>query len=97
MKIAEGIKVSSFIPGRLRLKVDDLRDNESFAEQVEAELAAVEAVKSVDANAVSGSLLVKYDRKIIGEQQNVQALSNALAKLFPQLDVDGIIKRFINT
>jgi copper chaperone CopZ len=97
MKIAEGIKVSSFIPGRLRLKVDELRDNESFARQVEAELTAVEAVKSVDANCVSGSLLVKYDRKIIGEQRNVQALSKALAGLFPQLDVDGIMKRFIDT
>lgn len=97
MKIAEGIKVSSFIPGRLRLKVDDLRDNEPFAKQVEQELGAVEAVKSVDVNVVSGSLLVKYDRKSIGEEPSLQALSIALTKLFPQLDVDGIMKRFINT
>ncbi len=97
MKIAEGIKVSSFIPGRLRLKVNELHDNPELAEQVERKLSGVAGVKGVQANPVSASLLVKYDRKTIAEAHAVEALSKALKALFPQLDVDAVISRFIDT
>jgi hypothetical protein len=87
MKIADGVKVMSFIPGRVRLRVDLLKGAKTLAGQAQARLAEVPGIREVEANPVSGSLLVKYDSRRLAEQASVDALAAALDELFPTLDL----------
>ena len=86
MKIAEGVKVLSFFPGRVRLRIDDLKGNRALAQAVEARLAGIAAISHVEANSASASLLVKYDRRQIGRPDSARALDAALRELFPRLN-----------
>lgn len=54
-------RVVHFTPGRLRVRVDHLKDNPALANQVQDLLAGVEGVETVKANALTGSLLIQYD------------------------------------
>ena len=51
-----------FVPGRLRLKISELRHSGSAAE-AEANVAAIPVVKSAVANPTTGSLTIIYDRQ----------------------------------
>jgi hypothetical protein len=86
MKIAEGVKVLSFFPGRVRLRVDDLKGNRILAETVITRLTNIPGIAHVETNTVSASLLVKYDRNRIAQPDAAQALGTALRELFPRLD-----------
>lgn len=48
-------------PGRLRLRFNQLRRQPLYAAQVAASLRALDGVLSVDANAITGGLLIVYD------------------------------------
>lgn len=50
------------VPGRLRLKISELRHRRSAAE-AEASVAAIAVVKSAVANPTTGSLIIIYDRQ----------------------------------
>ena len=51
-----------FVPGRLRLKISELRHRHNAAE-AEASVAAIPAVKSAVTNPTTGSLTIIYDRQ----------------------------------
>lgn len=92
MKIIEGVKVQSFIPGRVRLKITHLKGQGELARRAESRLLQVPGIKHVEANPVSASLLVKYDRGTIAEPESLQALSDALQELFPDVDLSPLQK-----
>jgi hypothetical protein len=48
-------------PGRLRLRFSQLRRQPLYAAQVAAAIRGLDGVLSVDANAVTGGLLIVYD------------------------------------
>jgi hypothetical protein len=50
-----------FVPGRLRLKLSELRDQRRAAE-AEAYAAAIPVVKSVVANPITGSLTIYFEK-----------------------------------
>ena len=49
------------VPGRLRIKAAEFRENSSILEAARCELATVPGVSSVSANRLTGSILVEYD------------------------------------
>lgn len=51
-----------FVPGRLRVKILELRDERKAAETA-AEIAAMPAVTKVVANAITGSLTINFDKR----------------------------------
>jgi Heavy metal associated domain 2 len=53
--------VLSHVPGRLRVRVPDLRGEAARASQLEQRLASVPGVARTQANPVTGSVLVEYD------------------------------------
>ena len=50
-----------FVPGRLRLKISELKDQRRAAE-AEAYAAAIPVVKSVVANPITGSLTINFEK-----------------------------------
>ena len=57
----EDIKVAHVIPGRIRLKVAKVKENPFFAEEICRRLSGVQGILQVEANPVTGSVLVLYD------------------------------------
>ncbi len=57
-----GVCLVHAIPGRMRLKLDRLRQDPSFAETIQRELPALAGIDSVETNPETGSVLIQYDR-----------------------------------
>ena len=81
----EQVKVVHALPGRVRLKVRELRDNPALAGAVQKRLAGIRGVHLVDSNAVTGSVLVHY---VTEGTEVLEAICAALTPLFPALDVE---------
>ena len=94
MELFPGFKVVSFFPGRLKLRVDKVKDNQSFANKVEADLRDLVSIKLIEANAESGKVLIKYDKKSFKDEKNVDELVSALQSLFPDADA-GKLKSWL--
>lgn len=56
-----GVSLVHAIPGRVRLKLPGLRDNQDFAERIQRDLPNLEGVDAVEANPGTGSVLIHYD------------------------------------
>ena len=84
----DGVKVVHFIPGRVRLKVKEMKGEVEFSQQVEAELSTVPGIEQVEVNPITGSVLIKYDTAAVDCDASIDALAATLRHLFPSLDVD---------
>lgn len=85
-----GIKIVSFIPGRVRLRVDKVKDDDQLARRVEKELSGLACIKLVETKVDNGSVLIKYDRKLLKQAHNAEALLSTLKSLFPDFDTEKI-------
>jgi copper chaperone CopZ len=57
------------VPGRLRLKTPVLKGNPSLGQKIEDILSAVGGVQTVRTSAITGSIIVNYDPKIISSNE----------------------------
>ncbi len=55
------VEIASYLPGRVRLYLKNMIGNPSMEREVQAYLAALEGIDGVETNAVTGSILIKYD------------------------------------
>jgi len=86
MSIA-GIKLVHAIPGRVRVKIAQLRDNPEFAREICQRLSGVRGIRQIEANPLTGSLLVLYDLEEMTSLESLFALSEIVTPLFPGLDM----------
>ncbi|ADE14536.1 hypothetical protein Nhal_1385 [Nitrosococcus halophilus Nc 4] len=96
MKIAEGVRVTSFVPGRVRLRFQLLKGNTELAQTVKDEVALVPGIKQVEASEISSSILVVYDKQQITSPDSVQALITTLKRLFPGVEL-GQLETFLES
>lgn len=89
----EDVKVVHAIPGRIRLKVSELKGNSALALAVQDRLSSVRAVDWVETNPVTGSVLLVYDVGQVASFDSAHALSEVLTPLFPTLDAEQIQAR----
>lgn len=61
MADAEPARLVHRLPGRVRLKVDGRRGDRDWFDAVALELALVETIRSVEANPLTGSLLIHHE------------------------------------
>lgn len=73
------IELYHSLPGRSRFRIGSLKRHPETAARVEAWMANLDAVRSVSANAVTGSLLVEYDPQGLPLQELERRLNAALA------------------
>jgi hypothetical protein len=57
---------------------------------VQKEISAVPGVKEVTINELTGSVLLRYEKTMLGNQDSVDAMLATLGLLFPSLDIDKI-------
>jgi hypothetical protein len=84
------IRIVHAIPGRVRLKVDQLKNNPSLAQVIRERLGAVPGIKAVEARPLTASVLVCFDPEAVMSPASLMPLSETLTDLFPDLDQTGL-------
>ncbi|MDJ1179400.1 heavy metal translocating P-type ATPase [Roseofilum sp. BLCC_M91] len=73
------------IPGRIRLRVPQLKENTAYAPQLEATLSTWPGVRHVRINQLSASLVVGYAPQVLQEGQIVQIVGDRIEKITQNL------------
>jgi hypothetical protein len=64
------------IPGRLRVKIPNLKRNPQSARDIQVFLKNLPGIESISTNTVTGSIIVRYDPELV----NAGAIVNVLAR-----------------
>ncbi len=97
--MAKGIKVVHYIPGRLRLRVEAVRQAPHLRQRVEEEFARIPGIRKVRASASTGSVLLEYDHAAITSPETLEGLRNAVGAVFgPRelAELNGYLARLIS-
>src|SRR5690625_4035943 len=62
-----GLAISHFMPGRFRVRIKQLKKNESLADQIRNYASGLELIDNVEVNTLTGSVLVEYEPDKKGE------------------------------
>jgi hypothetical protein len=81
-----GIRIAHAMPGRIRLKVDQIRTDSSTATRIEQHLASLPGVYKVETHPRTGSVLILYDASSASTLAFHQGFAESLAALFPGLE-----------
>jgi hypothetical protein len=73
------VRIASFVPGRVRLKIDRVRTDAQFADQLRTWVPQVPGIRSLQLNEATGSVLIAYDP----EKLSLQTLSSFVPELVP--------------
>jgi len=57
----DGINISHFIPGRVRLRVQQLKKNEDLANQIRNYASGMDLIEKLEINTLTGSVLIEYN------------------------------------
>lgn len=83
-------QILHFIPGRLRIRLERLRDDEAFGRHLEQALTSVDGIHEVSANPVTGNVLIRYDRKNDALLPNLIRQGKAMGFVPDGLDADEV-------
>lgn len=72
------LEVKHRLPGRVRLQIDSLKGNEEISKYLEEKLKSVNGIDKISVNSLVGSVLVKYDEKIIESMFLIGIILNIL-------------------
>jgi hypothetical protein len=75
------------MPGRVRFKTARLKGNASFAREIEEALSPIAGIRAVEANPVTGSVLVHYDLDRLTSLDSLLALQQSFPRLFPDVEL----------
>lgn len=90
MKI-KNAKVVHFMPGRVRLRVKELKNMPELVREVQSAFEGIPGVDRVDVNRLTGSVLIEYDTHIIQSAEARDALSKVLTTYFPTLPIPKLL------
>ncbi len=85
-----GIMIAHFIPGRVRLKAQSLKGNPALAQAIVDRFGVIKGVEAVEANHLTGSLVIAYNLAELQRPDSRRHLEEALLGLMPQLDKDKL-------
>lgn len=85
-----GIKVVSYIPGRIRLKAVPLKGDPALANKIMELFSAIKGIRHVEANPLTGSLLVLFNSAELRSPDSTRLLGEALGILAPQVSTEKI-------
>jgi len=85
-----GVRVVHAIPGRIRLKLRQIRGNAELAWEVEEQLSRIPGVANVEANAVTGSVLVVFAEHHATPALSLEHLATRWPSTLGTLDVAAL-------
>jgi hypothetical protein len=85
-----GIRVVHAMPGRVRIKISRLKGNVVAARELQDRLSEVRGVQRVEANPVTGSVLVLYDPEELDPLDSLISMGGTFAPLFPGLNISEL-------
>jgi len=87
----EGIKVVHAVPGRIRLKVAQVHENPTFANEVRARLEALSGIRQVEVHPLTSSVIVFYDAQEATSPDSLSTFAEPFAALFPGVDFKDLM------
>lgn len=87
----DDIRIVHLIPGRVRLRSRQLRALPEAGPAIEQALAAVPGVQSVEVNALTGSILIRYEPGRLGSEEGLRRLEGVLDAWLPGLDRSQVL------
>jgi hypothetical protein len=84
------------LPGRIRLRIDALKDDSPLVAAVEERLSRIEGIRNVVASAVTGSLLVEYEPIAARSSKFFEALVQEAERVIPALDVESLARAWLS-
>jgi hypothetical protein len=91
----EDIKIVHAVPGRIRLKVAQVRENPTLAGEIQTRLAASRGIRQVEVNPLTGSVLVLYEAQEAASPDSLRALAEPLSALFPGFDLKDFARKHL--
>jgi hypothetical protein len=88
----QDIVVVHAIPGRLRLKVAKIKGDPALARKAQNALIRVPGVKQVEAQPLTGSVLIHYELAEVLTEEAAMALTDAFSRLFPEIDTAALVR-----
>jgi len=86
----KGITVAHALPGRVRLKIPEVKENPELARQAQEKLGRVPGIQRVEANPATGSLLILYDLAMMASVETLGPLGEIFAELFPEVALEEL-------
>lgn len=87
---AIGVRLAHLSPGRVRLKVDDLKHDERRAREIEEQLRSVSGIHSAAANPITGSLVLDFDEAAMESMELPFSVARILGISLNDLDPDEL-------
>jgi hypothetical protein len=84
------VRLAHASPGRIRLKVEDIKNNPHRASDIEVKLRTVSGLQSVHANPLTGSLLLTYDEPALESMELPFAVAQVLGISLNDLDPEDL-------
>jgi cation transport ATPase len=84
------VRLAHASPGRIRLKVEDIKNDPQRAREIEAKLRTVSGIHSAQANPVTGSLLLIYDEPTLESMELPFAVAQVLGISLNDLDPEDL-------
>lgn len=81
------IEILHAIPGRVRLRIPQIKHDPSLPQEVRSRLTLIDGIERVEANGVTGSVLVFFHQERMQSFDSLVALSRALTSLFPDVNI----------
>lgn len=84
------VRLAHASPGRIRLKVDEIKNDPQRAREIEDKLRTVPGIRSADASPVTGSLLLTYNEPALDSMELPFAVAQVLGISLNDLDPDDL-------
>ena len=89
----QAVRVASLIPGRVRLKSAQLRDDAALCARIEDVLGEVDAISNVSISVLTGSVLIHYEQEAVGDFPALIEQAESFGILPDGLDPQELKKR----
>lgn len=87
---AKEVQLTHYIPGRVRVRISKVKGNASLAEEIRQNFSAIAGIQKVEANPLTGSVLVEYDPQMVGSLGPLIAMAVTSGLLPSGLDPEKI-------
>lgn len=86
----KGITVAHAMRGRVRLKIPRIKNNPELACRAQEKLGLAPGIQRVEANPLTGSLLILYDPAMLASLEALAPLGETFAELFPEVSLEEL-------